>query len=323
MNSSTTAPAAPARLEALDVAKCVACFFVIFIHTYNPDNPVHLFILAFSRFAVPLFFMITGYFWKPEKAHKRLLYILKLTIVATVVFIAWAFVEWWLQGMDIKTKLSDWFTWSHLRSSVLFNITPFGGHLWYMYALLYAGFLLSLVDERRLRQLHVLIVPLLLVSFAVGFHRHTFLSRNWLMMAMPYMLLGHWVKCHSTDPWFENLSRKWLVAMLLLSTLTLMFEQWLYPHLGANVSRDMYLTHTLVSLSILMIALKTTGVQPTNPAVTIGRDYSSWIYLYHPLFVVPLAVTSFPVNWHTIPVFAMTVLSIWAIRRLSRALRHA
>lgn len=70
MNSVSSSPAAPGRDIAADVLKCICCICVIVIHTASQsisqlrvDDPNWfgaLFWGALCRFAVPIFFMITG-----------------------------------------------------------------------------------------------------------------------------------------------------------------------------------------------------------------------------------------------------------------------
>ena len=49
------------RNRNLDVLKFVASIFVIFIHISFPGN-FGVFVGALARFAVPAFFMVSGYF---------------------------------------------------------------------------------------------------------------------------------------------------------------------------------------------------------------------------------------------------------------------
>ncbi|MBQ0069089.1 MAG: acyltransferase family protein, partial [Bacteroidales bacterium] len=67
------------RNNTLDIMRLVAAFFVVCLHTtdhaFGDNQTVCTLLNAFSRFAVPFFFVITGYYFDRIKIDK---YVLKI-----------------------------------------------------------------------------------------------------------------------------------------------------------------------------------------------------------------------------------------------------
>ena len=127
------------RQECFDTLKFFLAFGVVIIHT-GFTGYMGLGILALVRVAVPLFFMITGYYlplMTDEKFRKHLKKVIWLTVFSTLFYFLYSYVgsrvgsdispDWLLQTFNIR-RIAKW---------LLFNELPFVGHLWYFYALLY------------------------------------------------------------------------------------------------------------------------------------------------------------------------------------------
>ena len=88
------------RNESLEWLKLMASFFVVFIHVKFPE-PAGSLATALARFAVPLFFAVSGYFsfgTKPGKLGKRLFHVGKLYLLAGFLgaVLGWAVtVHYW------------------------------------------------------------------------------------------------------------------------------------------------------------------------------------------------------------------------------------
>ncbi len=76
----------------------------------------------------------------------------------------------------------------------------------------------------------------------------------------------------------------YLVLFLSLSFL-LGVEIVVYHFLRLELPRDHYLTTLPLSLCIFSFALNHKSFNSQNPAARIGRKYSSYVYMYHPLVI--------------------------------------
>ena len=84
-------PQRSARNQSMECCKLVASFFVVFIHARFPGDLGGL-MDCLGHFAVPLFFMISGYFnyrASGEDVTRRTIHIVKLLLLGTGAFLFW------------------------------------------------------------------------------------------------------------------------------------------------------------------------------------------------------------------------------------------
>ncbi|MBQ4008830.1 MAG: acyltransferase family protein, partial [Muribaculaceae bacterium] len=132
---------------SIDMLKCIAAFLVVVIHFTDNSMPTDLagwvshFSIAESRIAVPLFFMITGFFYGNMKRRGRLKSQLKkLTIMAlgsTTLYILYNLALSYFSG-SFNVHEAGIFGWQTLAYLLIFNLTPGAGHLWFFYSMIYA-----------------------------------------------------------------------------------------------------------------------------------------------------------------------------------------
>lgn len=135
--------------NALNIFKGIACVFVVFMHCEFPGN-FGILVQCVSRFAVPFFFAVSGYFCfypNVKRLEQRLPYKIKhiasITLVSCGVYIIWFAIKL-ITGSVVVS--SEWIWWKALLKFTFFN-QPFliSGHLWFLFALLYAYVMLSVV----------------------------------------------------------------------------------------------------------------------------------------------------------------------------------
>ena len=78
------------RYNNIDALKALCAFLVICIHCPFPGLAGE-YVVALSRIAVPIFFMITGYFYKPEEnpEKRQIIKLLKIILLASVLYFSW------------------------------------------------------------------------------------------------------------------------------------------------------------------------------------------------------------------------------------------
>ena len=132
-------PAKPRRYAGLDILKTICAFLVVAIHARFPGD-FGSYTVAVARVAVPVFLMITGFFYKGTQERgrekKQIVKILKLVVWSSVIF----FVM--LLGFNAAAGkagqyIRETFTLKKLYEFVVFNASMFSDHLWYLGAILY------------------------------------------------------------------------------------------------------------------------------------------------------------------------------------------
>lgn len=285
----------PPRYAGLDILKCLAAYMVVVIHfghwnsTSGLDKILMGVINAETRFAVPVFFMITGYFYpsiiKRGRFKGHLLKIVSMTLFATLFYFCFNVLFYSLNGGNAEEYLTKVFSLRHLFGWFLINSVPVEVHLWYFYAVIYALLILYMADKLHLRcQLYVFSFVALLVCIVANFTPYSGYCRNFLFMGIPFTCLGRFIAESKHASLLLNLSNHYLWGVLLISILLVGFDYWLYNVvIGKTFVRECYLFTCFAALSLFLLAL----INITLPNKLgsffslIGKKYSAYIFIFH------------------------------------------
>lgn len=127
-----------ARNQSIECARLLASFLVVLVHCPFP-GVLGEYLDCLGRYAVPLFFVISGYFCfraSDEKILSRMKHVLKLYLWAVLLYLLWNI---------FKTEYNGESTVAYLLSAVpeidevarliFLNVPPYVGHLWYLLAM--------------------------------------------------------------------------------------------------------------------------------------------------------------------------------------------
>jgi amino acid transporter len=195
------------RNLSLECCKLLAACFVVFLHIPFP-GAFGQFLVCLSRFAVPLFFAVSGWFSygaSPKKLGKRFGHILLLEILGDLLYVTWRCARDFLAGESLiwclRYQIPDV---QALRMWLFWSVDPFAGHLWYLSAtcLCYGVlWLYTCTGRKNYRPAYLAGIVLLLASFATMLNHntsyHTQLLKNFgLMLALAllfYVGIYHFV----------------------------------------------------------------------------------------------------------------------------------
>lgn len=129
------------RNETLDVLKGFACLAVVILHCPFPTKLGSV-LSIYTRFAVPLFFVISGYFCKfsfnksdRNKLKKKMAHIQKIFASGIALY---AFVGICINGGIVLNRITPTEIFELIfLNAIPKSIFPYGGHLWFLLALLY------------------------------------------------------------------------------------------------------------------------------------------------------------------------------------------
>ena len=315
--ASQTAP----RNYSIDAFRLLGAVAVILLHVrYGKlQNEVVLLLRWFSRWAVPFFFMVSGYFLQKNYAKlgvaafmKSLLNLVSVALVANLAMMVLRIIQ---EGKD----------WGQFFSLNLFTMN---GHLWFLNALIIASLLLWWMLERK-ADAWLLPVAHIVVAFSLVNNAYSMLlglktnkEFSMLILALPFLIYGY--KASQTQ-FVEKNIRVWGAVLLIVGGLFLQTAEvlLLYKFSGYSPHNQEFLIGTVFFAGgIFALALKLSMPQDTVFS-EYGRKYSLAIYLYHPLvlaavaFVIDLLPAAYlPVAWWLNPVLCV-VLTVLIIRVLS------
>lgn len=266
----------------LDFIKGIACVFVVFLHCEFPGT-TGVVVQAFSRYCVPLFFMVSGYYYLSDKTldlserKRKAWHIGKITAWATLFYILFGLV---------RSLLTHTF-WADFS---LYNIIAFLGfnqmffvvsQVWFLYALLYVYVALIFLNQDWYRRnscgitiicitLYVLLAQGLHI---VGIHAPNFVYKNWLIEGFGFFTLGfvlHQYQDHL------KVSNNVLLGIMVLTSVLCVVERYLLGRdFGVNVCSIPQV------FALIMYSIN----NPTFHAGVIqclGRDCSMMVYILHP-----------------------------------------
>lgn len=308
------------RLYSLDMLKAVAAFLVCFQHAAG-TGILSEYLLAISRIAVPLFMMITGFFYMDVVRHEGEKKQIKKFVVVAIEMTALYFAIDYLNHLishDLLTYLKSYFSLESIVAFLVFNDPIPADHTWYLWSMIYVlvitYILPKLWKSRMIRTVIIavsLILLLLLGKYAVLFFGKEIPStytRNAWLVGFPYFLLGIFIK--ENYALIQRMKQKYIIVLVVLSTVFCCIERMILVANNLNASRDSYVFTPVMAVALFILFLTIDVNDHNNLLVNYGIKYSLALYIIHPLFV-RFEVKIFNMNswWQYVGVAMVFVLS--------------
>lgn len=287
------------RNHGLDLLKSVCSFMIICIHAPFPGL-VGKIIIPLTRIAVPLFFMITGYYYsfttqlKNEKKQIKKLF--RMFIGANFLFFVWSLFKSCLSDESVLINVGDMISVKSILKFLLFNESPFGAHLWYLGAILYVLLIVFALERKWDRKKFYPIVPLLLLTDLI-FGKYSLLLfgqtipyvlvRNFLFVGLPYFLIGDMLYRYNV-----KINIKTSVLLMFIFACSTLLERFILGAFNLNAERDHYISTTFLAIFTFLFAVQLNSKSNCkwyNTLCYIGAKLSSSIYIFHPIFIIVIA----------------------------------
>lgn len=275
----------------LDFLKGIACIFVVFMHCEFPGL-MGTAVQAISRFCVPFFFMVSGYFcFRPllletnplqekenaSRNRKKIIHIGKITLYASLFYLVFVLlIQLVFHNRDFTVTGKDVVYW------VVFNQPRvIAGQYWFLFALLYAYILYGILERFNLRRFAYVLAAIMFVGYFIlaqgmylaGVRVPNCYYRNWLVEAFPYFMLGHWI--HENYDRI-NIPNKTLLIIIVVSTLFCWVERWIMGRdFGVNIA-------TLPQVFAMFVYGVKNPTKHEGILQRLGRDCSMLVYILHP-----------------------------------------
>lgn len=283
------------RINSLDSLKAIAAFFVCYQHASGNGFLAEC-ILSITKIAVPLFIMITGYMYKDTVARRHEKIQIKRYIrIAVEMGAFWFFVDtlYHLLKYDLLLYWKQFVDLNNLSRFLFFNDPVAADHAWYMWALIYVLVILQLIP--RLSQKSILqtmmilfgLIAILLLgrySFIFGKDYPYYYIRNFLCEGIPFFLVGMKIRYLDENKRIPNYKVNIGIVTICLALQVLEF--FILEKTDPGVTSGIYIMTPFLGTSLLTLFISLRElVKDSNPLAVIGRKYSLFIYVVHPLFV--------------------------------------
>lgn len=270
-------------ISSIFCLKIICAFFVVCIH-FPIYGKEYLFPLL--RMAVPIFFMISGYFLYSAdrntaiaRCKKSLKKVTLLTLLANAVYCIPLFIS-------ILRKPGTIFPIYDFSSGIKFLL--FGDtiafHLWYFTAYIETLLMVIVIFRFKKEKMLFYLIPfclilnLLLEQYSSSFFGDN-LSRNFFTIGIPCFGLG-WLIRKKEDLILRKNAGKLGIGVLIL--LVFSYAEWVFLQSTPGVAtRDIFIFTVPLAISVLLFCLAHKEWGKSSFIENAGKKYSANIYIYH------------------------------------------
>lgn len=288
------------RNICIDGLRLLAIFLIICIHKRFPGVVGGIF-EPITRIAVPLFFIISGYYCleiskNRDKIKYRIIKVLKLTIYSNILYLVWDSIRF-----SHKAFLNC-FSLININHILLTNESPFEAHLWFLGALLYSLIFIYVCSYLKNYKIIYSLIPILLslnlifgkysyLIFKHILHIHSSIEflypylfiRNWLFLGIPFLLLGNYIYLNK-NRLLDLFSRRLVITLIIIFSILSILEKYLLVYSSLNVLHDLYISTIFLAFACFLFALQNPQLG-SNDFARLGEKYVLLMYIIHPIII--------------------------------------
>ncbi len=338
-------PANPKNIDWINNLRLIALYAVIILHCSSPllmqygkvpstDWWTADFLNALTRFAVPVFVMITGALLLHREYEIGDFLKKRLTRVV-VPFLFWSLVYVWYSWYNEEITFgSD--AWANIKQ--VLHLLKYGSayHLWYVYMLIGLYFFIPVISKFVRNASEKEILYFLIIWAAVMLITQPYLSRynpsvdmHYFVGYAGYLVLGHYLAFKDFNVKYLRL---WMILLFVFSIALIAIGSWLiiqYPKWPGTMFYEPVNPAVVMLSASIFIVVKLT-VPKVPPIITRIRDfagkYNYGIYLGHALvlyFLDDLFGISYKLCTPIIAIpltalicFFISLLLVWMINKI-------
>lgn len=284
------------RNSNIDTLKAICAFLVVCIHIKFPAF-VDFYLSPLYRCAVPIFFMISGYFysfsWNNERKNKQIEKFLKITVEINLFYLVINCALALLQGSSIKDYLISTVSIKKIILLLVTNDNAISGHLWYLSAILYVVIIfrlfpkLNMLGNKRFIIISILLLcDLLFGKYSLIVLKHNlplWMSRNFLFVGVAFFWIGNIMREKR-----KKIKPSICIICMIVFYLTSIGENMLVTKIGMESTRDHGLSTTLLAVLIFWTVIHLKDMRSIFTG--IGANYSQNIYYFHPFVISVLEI---------------------------------
>ena len=218
----------------------------------------------------------------------------KVYIKRYFLYLFWKMLLAIASGKGLVQYFDEIITVDSIKEVLLFNESPFNGHLWYLGALFYALIIIYMFNKLNGLRILFYITPLLLITDLIlgkyscvlfGREFPVFYVRNFLFVGIPYIIIGIVLK--RIENKISNIYKHLPILGILIFSASTICERYILDYNKLNATRDHYISTTFLSISVFIFFTKIfkNKSKISNVMSKIGRDYSLGIYILHPIIM--------------------------------------
>lgn len=306
------------RNSNLDFAKAIACMGVVIMHCSFP-GVFGKFALYLFKFAVPLFFMVSGYFlFRPELDRRAKLqnlkrkarHILWLLISAECLSAVYFVPKAWIVSGSYETH----FAIGNIVKTCFVG-SFFNGTLWFLYALFWSYILIFLVVRyvprlpQKISYVWIgLCIFLVHIVARVAIRHYDFydvgMFRNAILYGIPFILMGYGIRKAEAKSWYKNLSvtRSGVCIGLFVVGYVISVGEYAVT----RTSLDIYVGTILSTWALFTYCVSASRKVQNQFLIFVGEKLSLYVYVVHFMVIDLLS----GISGNTIYLWCLPILAI-------------
>jgi surface polysaccharide O-acyltransferase-like enzyme len=319
-------PAIQSRNQSVDAFRLLASLGVIILHLEYPNvpNDIAVGLRLMSRWAIPFFFIVSGYYLAGKNPTTN-----RLKIQPIIERLIWVFLLWNLIYAPVVIDQHDIVTLIKRLASPTFILFGDFYHLWFISSLALGYISIAFFSRFNTKVLlpvvsaFSVIIALLAGSYAIfkpGFEFDFDTARQWL--SIPFLYMGFLFSQKGQPSW--RISIVWII---IGSGLQIIEAKFLARQFGFSAYDHQFLIGTIpFAIGMAGLALSNFKLRGFSIFSKWGREYSLGIYLIHPLIIYILSISisaSGLINsavWQVMLPLTVLLLSILALSLINRYL---
>jgi surface polysaccharide O-acyltransferase-like enzyme len=276
------------RNQSVDMFRFFAALGVVLLHVQYPDVPkeIAIGIRLMSRWAIPFFFIVSGYFLAASRSKT-----IRLNVQPAVERLIWVFLFWSLVYAFVVTGQHGINTSiQRIFSPSFFNFGNFV-HLWFLPSLIFGYLIIAFCYNFNLKGLPAILSLIAILSallsgayagIGAGKSLDFNTARNWL--SIPFLYIGFLLYEKGCPPWWVS-----LILTIFGAGLQVFEARFLYDKFGSSPYQHEFLIGTIpFGIGMAGLALSDLRFLKYSLFNHWGRNYSLGIYLSHPLIAIIL-----------------------------------
>lgn len=283
------------KYYSIDCMRIIAAFFVVLIH-FNfseilggGENLIH----ANAYFAVPFFFMVSGFFafrFNKEKSQKlikkQISKIGRIFLLTAIVYLLINIIFALYMGESIINYVKYTFGLKNIIKLLVINVWPMdiGGPIWYLQALLYSYLIFYFLYKYDFIQYDIVIAIIFLIinavlgEFSAIFHVIT-IGGCFFTRALPYMLIGNYIARNQSR--FRHMGIYKFTIIIICSIILTCGEYIALFHLNLLHYAGHFQGNTIMAIAIFIFLIQRPNLGAGSRLNELGNEDSQIIYLVH------------------------------------------
>lgn len=281
------------RIASIDSLKILLYFLVICIHVISWKGKIY--VLPASRIAVPIFFMISGFFINIKDINALRKHSIKMLYSFLIVVLIYVLFLFSLNYIVYHRDIVESFLVSPINGQrlisiqgilnfVFFNEVTLMPHLWYLPAYIYSLFILSFltkIDNRYLFYLSCLILLISVYISTVWPDLNPFYYRNFIFLGIPFIIIGNSIRQINN----ERIKNSYLLFFIFILCISTYLEYFVLKHSG-----DVTFSSVLLSIFIFILTQKNANVNILPGLSRVISIYGLHIYSYHYIVIIGISL---------------------------------